>query len=75
MDEKKSAARFDDAAGNLGKISGCLSALPMDIKSQAHEIRLRSGRPVMISLAGKGPDGREGSDGRSLPDALQLLGT
>jgi len=49
MDEKTAAARFDDAARNLGALSGRFN-LPQDIKAHAQEIRLRAGRPVMLSL-------------------------
>lgn len=52
MDEKTAAERFDDAARNLG-ILGDRFHLPLKIKAQAQEIRLRAGRPVVISL----PDG------------------
>jgi stage III sporulation protein AA len=49
MDEKKAAERFDDAARNLGTLGGSLN-LPLKIKARVQEIRLRAGRPVMLSL-------------------------
>lgn len=52
MDEKMAAARFDDAAKNLGTLSSRFN-LPLEIKARAQEIRLRSGRPIVLSL----PDG------------------
>ncbi len=52
MDEKTAAARFDNAAKNLGVLSSRFN-LPVEIKARAQEIRLRAGRPVMLSL----PDG------------------
>lgn len=45
-----SAERFDSAAANLGMIGSLLTALPGAIKAKAQEIRLRCGRPVMLSL-------------------------
>lgn len=52
MDEKYAAARFDDAAKNLGTLYNRFN-LPVEIKARAQEIRLRSGRPIVLSL----PDG------------------
>jgi stage III sporulation protein AA len=49
MDEKTASARFDDAAKNIGEISSRFN-LPVDIKARVQEIRLRAGRPVMLSL-------------------------
>lgn len=49
MDEKDAAARFDDAALNLGSIGGCFR-LPVSVKARAQEIRLRMDRPVTLSL-------------------------
>lgn len=49
MDEKTAAARFDDAAQNLGTLAHRFN-LPVDIKARVQEIRLRAGRPVMLSL-------------------------
>ena len=45
------AARFDQAAASLGSIGNLLLNLPLQCKAQAHEIRLRCGKPVIISLA------------------------
>lgn len=50
MDEKLLAARFDDAAANLGRLNTYFSTLPISVKSRAHEIRLRLGRPLMLSM-------------------------
>jgi stage III sporulation protein AA len=52
MDEKTAAARFDNAARNLGTLSERFN-LPIQVKAHAQEIRLRTGRPIMLSL----PDG------------------
>lgn len=52
MEEKEAAARFDDAAKNLGTLYNRFN-LPLKIKAHAQEIRLRSGRPIVLSL----PDG------------------
>lgn len=49
MDEKTAAARFDDAAQNLGSIAQRFN-LPVNIKAGVQEIRLRTGRPVTLSL-------------------------
>lgn len=49
MDEKLAAARFDDAAKNLGTLYNRFN-LPVEIKAWAQEIRLRSGRPIVLSL-------------------------
>lgn len=49
MDEKTAAARFDDAAENLGTLSQRFN-LPVSVKARVQEIRLRVGRPVMLSL-------------------------
>ena len=46
------ASRFDEAAGSLGIIGDILKKLPVHIRANAHEIRLRCGKPVIISLAG-----------------------
>lgn len=51
MDEKTMAVRFDQAASSLGSIGGPLLNLPVRFKAQAHEIRLRCGKPIIISLA------------------------
>lgn len=53
QDEKMMAERFDDATQNLGKIGTALLSVPVPYKIQAHEIRLRIGRPVMLSLPGQ----------------------
>src|SRR5659263_80303 len=50
MDEQMMADRFNDAAKNLGRIGELLVSLPRQLRAKAHEIRLRSGRPVVISL-------------------------
>lgn len=44
------AGYFDDAAGSLGRIGAVLRALPVSVKAAAHEIRLRTARPVTLSL-------------------------
>lgn len=44
------AASFDDAAGSLGRIGALLRTLPVPIRAAAHEIRLRTARPVALSL-------------------------
>lgn len=49
MDEKTAAARFDDAAASLGTLSRRFN-LPVNIKARVQEIRLRTGKPVMLSL-------------------------
>lgn len=49
MDETASAARFDDAALNLGAVGRRLR-LPLSVKARVQEIRLRIGRPVALSL-------------------------
>lgn len=49
MDEIKSAQRFDEAAESLGKISNKFR-LTLKEKAAAQEIRMRIGKPVMISL-------------------------
>jgi stage III sporulation protein AA len=49
MDEKTAATRFDNAARNLGTLSNRFN-LPLEIKAHAQEIRLRIGRPIMLSL-------------------------
>ena len=51
MDEKSMARRFDQAAGSLGRIGEVLGRLPLSVRAGAHEIRLRTGRPVMVTLA------------------------
>lgn len=53
MDEKSMAERFDNAASRLGRLGQRLLALPQSVRANAHEIRLRSGRPVLVSLAGE----------------------
>lgn len=50
MDEKILAESFDKAAENLGYLKNPLLAVPREVKAKTHEIRLRSGRPVMLSL-------------------------
>jgi stage III sporulation protein AA len=45
------ASRFDQAAARLGSVGEKLMNLPSSYKAQAHEIRLRCGKPVIISLA------------------------
>lgn len=52
MDEKESRTSFDRAAESLGKTGETLKKLPLSIKSQAQEIRLRLGRPVAVSVSG-----------------------
>lgn len=52
MDEKSGTARFDEAAANLGRIGARLVTIPAKIRAQTHEIRLRAGKPVMLSLPG-----------------------
>lgn len=49
MDEKIAAARFDDAAQNLGVLAQRFN-LPISVKARVQEIRLRIGKPVMLSL-------------------------
>lgn len=49
MDAMTAALRFDEAASNLGSISGCFR-LPVSVRSRAQEIRLRVGKPVALSL-------------------------
>jgi stage III sporulation protein AA len=50
MDEKDLASRFNDAAANLGYIANHIINVPDSIKAKTHEIRLRTGRPVMLSM-------------------------
>lgn len=50
MNEKYKAERFDQAASSLGKIENIIKKLPVQFKAEAHEIRLRSGCPIVISL-------------------------
>jgi stage III sporulation protein AA len=51
LDEKMMAARFDQAAASLGGLGLMLLKLPVQLKAGAHEIRLRCGKPVIISLS------------------------
>lgn len=50
MEEKK-AARFDEAVSALGNLGGILKQLPEAVRAETQEVRLRSGRPVVLAQA------------------------
>lgn len=49
-EENYLAERFDNAAQNCGRLKDTLYQVPRAVKAKTHEIRLRSGRPVILSL-------------------------